>query len=31
SHRPELIVQAREQGLLNAKDEGFLAKNAPKL
>lgn len=30
-HRPELIAQAREQGLLNAKDEGFLAKTAPKL
>ncbi|EPD43854.1 tRNA (guanosine(37)-N1)-methyltransferase TrmD [Delftia tsuruhatensis] len=27
-HRPELIEQARAQGLLNAKDEGFLAKNA---
>jgi tRNA (guanine37-N1)-methyltransferase len=26
-HRPELIEQARAQGLLNAKDEGFLAKN----
>lgn len=31
SHRPELIAQARAQGLLNAKDEGFLAKNMPKL
>lgn len=30
-HRPELIEQAREQGLLNAKDEGFLAKTASKL
>ena len=30
-HRPELIAQARAQGLLNAKDEGFLAKNAAKL
>ena len=30
-HRPELIEQARKQGLLNAKDEGFLAKTAPKL
>lgn len=30
-HRPELIDQAREQGLLNAKDEGFLAKTASKL
>jgi tRNA (guanine37-N1)-methyltransferase len=30
-HRPELIAQARAQGLLNAKDEGFLEKNAPKL
>ena len=30
-HRPELIEQAREQGLLNAKDEGVLAKNASKL
>ena len=30
-HRPELIEQARAQGLLNAKDEGFLAKNAAKL
>jgi tRNA (guanine37-N1)-methyltransferase len=30
-HRPELIEQARAQGLLNAKDEGFLAKNASKL
>lgn len=31
AHRPELIEQARAQGLLNAKDEGFLAKNAPTL
>ena len=31
AHRPELIEQARAQGLLNAKDEGFLAKNASKL
>ncbi len=31
SHRPELIDQARAQGLLNAKDEGFLAKNVGKL
>ena len=30
-HRPELIEQARKQGFLNAKDEGFLAKTAPKL
>jgi len=30
-HRPELLEQARAQGLLNAKDEGFLAKNAAKL
>ena len=30
-HRPELIEQARQQGLLNAKDEGFLAKTASKL
>lgn len=30
-HRPELVEQARAQGLLNAKDEGFLAKNAAKL
>lgn len=30
-HRPELIEQARKQGLLNAKDEGFLAKTASKL
>jgi len=30
-HRPELIEQARSKGLLNAKDEGFLAKNARKL
>ena len=30
-YRPELIEQARTQGLLNAKDEGFLAKTAPKL
>ena len=30
-HRPELIEQARAKGLLNAKDEGFLAKNAGKL
>ena len=31
AQRPELIAQARAQGLLNAKDEGFLAKNANKL
>ena len=31
AQRPELITQARAQGLLNAKDEGFLAKNANKL
>lgn len=31
AHRPELIDVARAQGLLNAKDEGFLAKNAGKL
>lgn len=31
THRPELITQAREQGLLSAKDEGFLAKNSVKL
>ena len=30
-YRPELIAQARAQGLLNAKDEGFLAKNASQL
>ncbi len=30
-YRPELIEQARNQGLLNAKDEGFLAKTVPKL
>ena len=30
-YRPELIAQARSQGLLNAKDEGFLAKIASKL
>ena len=30
-HRPELIAQARKNGLLDAKDEGFLAKNASKL
>ena len=30
-YRPELIEQARKNGLLNAKDEGFLAKNAPAL
>ena len=30
-HRPELIAQARAKGLLNAKDEGFLAKKAVKL
>ena len=30
-HRPELIEQARAKGLLNAKDEGFLAKNPGKL
>jgi tRNA (guanine37-N1)-methyltransferase len=28
-HRPELIEQAREQGLLNAKDEGFWQKQRP--
>ncbi len=31
AQRPELITQARAQGLLNANDEGFLAKNANKL
>ncbi|MEQ6433843.1 tRNA (guanosine(37)-N1)-methyltransferase TrmD [Comamonas sp. w2-DMI] len=31
AHRPELIAQARENGLLDARDEGFLAKNAGKL
>lgn len=31
AHRPELIAQARKNGLLDAKDEGFLAKNAGKL
>ena len=31
AQRPELIAQATAQGLLNAKDEGFLAKNANKL
>lgn len=30
-HRPELVEQARNQGLLTAKDEDFLAKNAAKL
>lgn len=30
-HRPELIEQARGHGLLNAKDEGFLAKTRTKL
>lgn len=30
-HRPELLDQARQQGLLNAKDEGFLAKTGTKL
>ena len=30
-HRPELIEQARNQGLLNAKDEGVLAKIQAKL
>ena len=30
-HRPELIVQARSQGLLNAKDEAYLAKISAKL
>ena len=30
-HRPELVEQARAKGLLNAKDEGFLAKNAQQL
>lgn len=30
-HRPELITQARGQGLLDAGDEGFLAKNASRL
>lgn len=30
-HRPELLLQARQQGLLNTKDEGFLAKTATKL
>ena len=31
AHRPELVGQARTRGLLDAKDEGFLAKNASKL
>lgn len=30
-HRPELLDQARQQGLLNAKDEVFLAKTGTKL
>ena len=30
-HRPELVEQARQSGLLNTKDEGFLAKNPVKL
>jgi tRNA (guanine37-N1)-methyltransferase len=31
AHRPELIEKARSQGLLNAKDEAYLAKNTAKL
>jgi tRNA (guanine37-N1)-methyltransferase len=31
AHRPELIDQARSQGLLNAKDEAYLAKNVSQL
>ncbi|MEG3000840.1 MAG: tRNA (guanosine(37)-N1)-methyltransferase TrmD [Comamonas sp.] len=31
AHRPELIGQARSQGLLNAKDEAYLAKIASQL
>ena len=31
AHRPELIAQARSQGLLNAKDEAYLAKIAAQL
>ena len=30
AHRPELIDQARSQGLLNAKDEAYLARNLEK-
>lgn len=30
-HRPELLEKARAQGLLTAKDEGFLVKKAPAL
>lgn len=30
-HRPELLDQARQRGLLNGKDEGFLAKTGTKL
>jgi len=30
-YRPELLEQARAKGLLDAKDEGFLAKTAGKL